>query len=123
MAQLPKATVRLYASGSGVVIDGETRHPVIFTGSANLSKNSSVHNDENILWIEGHTGLAQTYLAEFMRLFEHYRFRAVAAKHTTAAAAPGGQPLRLDATGAQWYQRYFGAPSPRQTERTSFAAG
>ena len=60
-----------------IVIDAETDAPTIFTGSANLSKNSTNFNDENLLEITGSPELAQTYLAEFMRLYEHYRARAI----------------------------------------------
>jgi phosphatidylserine/phosphatidylglycerophosphate/cardiolipin synthase-like enzyme len=60
-----------------IVIDGDTDAPTIFTGSANLSKNSTNFNDENLLEITGSPALAQTYLAEFMRLYEHYRARAI----------------------------------------------
>jgi phosphatidylserine/phosphatidylglycerophosphate/cardiolipin synthase-like enzyme len=60
-----------------IIIDAETDKPTIFTGSANLSANSTNHNDENLLEITGSTALAQTYLAEFLRLYEHYRARAL----------------------------------------------
>jgi phosphatidylserine/phosphatidylglycerophosphate/cardiolipin synthase-like enzyme len=60
-----------------IIVDAETRKPTIFTGSANLSANSTNHNDENLLEITGSTALAQTYLAEFLRLYEHYRARAL----------------------------------------------
>jgi phosphatidylserine/phosphatidylglycerophosphate/cardiolipin synthase-like enzyme len=60
-----------------IIIDAETDGPTIFTGSANLSANSTSHNDENLLEIKGSTALAQTYLAEFLRLYEHYRARAL----------------------------------------------
>ena len=60
-----------------IVIDAETHTPTIFTGSANLSRNSTNFNDENLLEITGSPELAQTYLAEFMRLYEHYRARAI----------------------------------------------
>jgi phosphatidylserine/phosphatidylglycerophosphate/cardiolipin synthase-like enzyme len=58
-----------------VVVDGETDHPTIYTGSANMSANSVFYNDENLLEITGSPRLGQLYLAEFMRLFEHYRAR------------------------------------------------
>jgi|KBSMisStandDraft_5_1062788.scaffolds.fasta_scaffold04212_9 hypothetical protein len=58
-----------------LVIDGETKSPTIYTGSANMSANSVFYNDENLLEITACPRLAQCYLAEFMRLFEHYRAR------------------------------------------------
>jgi len=65
----------VYIHHKFVVIDGETDHPVIYTGSANMSANSVFYNDENLLEITACPRLGQLYLAEFMRLFEHYRAR------------------------------------------------
>jgi PLD-like domain len=58
-----------------VIIDAETDQPIIYTGSANLSANALYNNDENLIEIVGHVDLARAYLAEFMRLYEHYRAR------------------------------------------------
>lgn len=60
-----------------IVIDADTDDPTIYTGSANLSNNSTHKNDENLLEIKGNPQLARTYLAEFMRLYGHYRARAL----------------------------------------------
>jgi phosphatidylserine/phosphatidylglycerophosphate/cardiolipin synthase-like enzyme len=60
-----------------IVIDAETDSPTIYTGSANLSNNSTHKNDENLLEIKGNAALAQTYFAEFLRLYEHFRARAL----------------------------------------------
>jgi phosphatidylserine/phosphatidylglycerophosphate/cardiolipin synthase-like enzyme len=59
-----------------IVIDAETDDPTIYTGSANMSNNSTYNNDENLLEIKN-SRLAKIYLAEFMRLYEHYRTRAI----------------------------------------------
>jgi enamine deaminase RidA (YjgF/YER057c/UK114 family) len=48
--------------------DADTDQPTIYIGSANLSANSTNHNDENLVEITGGPALAQTYLAEFMRI-------------------------------------------------------
>jgi phosphatidylserine/phosphatidylglycerophosphate/cardiolipin synthase-like enzyme len=60
-----------------VLIDAETSHPIIYTGSNNMSHNSTYNNDENLLEITECPRLAQIYLSEFIRLYEHYRARAV----------------------------------------------
>ena len=60
-----------------IVIDADTATPTIYTGSANMSNNSVHRNDENLLEITGSPSLAQAYFAEFMRLYEHYRARAI----------------------------------------------
>jgi phosphatidylserine/phosphatidylglycerophosphate/cardiolipin synthase-like enzyme len=62
----------VYIHHKFVVIDAETANPVIYTGSANMSVNSVFYNDENLLEITSCPRLAEIYLAEFMRLFEHY---------------------------------------------------
>ena len=58
-------------------IEAQTGSATIFAGSANLSANSTNHKYDNRLEITGSTALAQTYLAEFLRLYEHYRARAL----------------------------------------------
>jgi phosphatidylserine/phosphatidylglycerophosphate/cardiolipin synthase-like enzyme len=60
-----------------IIIDAETDAPTIYSGSANLSNNSTHKNDENLLEIKGNPELARTYFAEFLRLYEHYRARAL----------------------------------------------
>ena len=59
----------VYIHHKFVVIDGETKDPIIYSGSANLSENSCWNNDENLMEITGSPWLAQLYLAEFMRLY------------------------------------------------------
>ena len=53
--------------------------PVVITGSANFSDASTRRNDENMLVIQGDKSVADIYLGEFMRLFKHFQFRAIAA--------------------------------------------
>ena len=60
-----------------IIIDADTASPTIYTGSANMSKASVEHNDENLLEITGSPTLGQLYLAEFFRLYDHYRARAI----------------------------------------------
>jgi phosphatidylserine/phosphatidylglycerophosphate/cardiolipin synthase-like enzyme len=67
----------VYIHHKFVIIDAETDHPVVYTGSANMSKSSLGFNDENLLEITGSRDLAAAYLAEFLRLYEHYRARAI----------------------------------------------
>src|SRR5262249_56661654 len=73
-----------------IIIDADTDTPTTYTGSANLSENSTHHNDENLLEITGSAALAQTYLAEFMRIYQHYRARALWNLAHPAAAKSGG---------------------------------
>jgi len=52
--------------------------PLVFSGSANFSPDSLLSNDENMLLIHGDKAVAETYLVEFFRLFNHFYFRYVA---------------------------------------------
>ena len=84
-----------------VVIDAETAHPVIYTGSANMSNNALHRNDENLLEISGSQRLAAVYFAEFLRLYEHYRARRQIDR-------PGrGHPALALAKDARWAAKAF----------------
>ncbi len=94
-----------------VVIDAETDSSVIYTGSANMSGNSVFNNDENLLEIKGSPRLAQIYLAEFLRLYEHYRARArfIRFKLSNQPASQVGFALRPNRT---WADKHYTAGSP-----------
>jgi hypothetical protein len=57
-----------------LVIDAEGDNPIVYSGSANMSNNSEHHNDENLFEIKS-AKIAAIYLAEELRLYEHYRAR------------------------------------------------
>ena len=79
--------------------------PIVVTGSANFSAASTTDNDENMLVIRGNRRVADVYLGEYMRLWNHYAFREWAAKQATAPADTAF--AHLDA-GDQWWRGYFG---------------
>ena len=98
------------------MLNAETDAPVIYTGSANFSKNSTNRNDENLLEITGNPALARTYFAEFMRLFDHYRARTLYDwAHPKGKPAPGkkGQTFVLKRTRDEWVK---GAYTPGTKE-------
>jgi phosphatidylserine/phosphatidylglycerophosphate/cardiolipin synthase-like enzyme len=99
-----------------IVIDAETDSPVIYTGSANMSGNSVFRNDENLLEIKGSPRLAQIYLAEFLRLYEHYRARArfISWKRSGQAPPAAGFALRPD---RGWANKHYTAGSPEYKAR------
>jgi hypothetical protein len=79
VARIPgteKEQFPVYIHHKFVVIDAETKSPTVYTGSANMSAGSLHGNDENLLEVKGSQAFAHAYLAEFMRLYEHYRARA-----------------------------------------------
>lgn len=116
-----------------VVIDADTDEPIIYTGSANMSNNSAHRNDENLLEITGSPTLAHTYLAEFMRLYEHFRARAIwndmhpiddpkKTKSTASKKTAGGDdPLILKRSRDKWVKRAFESGTPAFNARTRLA--
>ena len=101
-----------------VVVDAEGADPVVFTGSANMSNNSEHKNDENLLEIRDKR-IAGIYIAEFMRLYEHYRARALAIKTKTN---PGKKVhLALQST-RRWADKYYVDGSPEAKARIALAA-
>jgi PLD-like domain len=105
----------VYIHHKFVVIDGETANPVIYTGSANMSANSVFYNDENLLEITSCPRLAQIYLAEFMRLFEHYRARLA----FNLKKNDQNQPYKL-APDNSWSKDWY-APGSKSNSRFAMA--
>lgn len=89
--------------------------PIIVTGSANFSNNSTEVNDSNSLILRGFTAVADIYATEFMRMFEHYHFRA-----TQAKAADKSKALEL-AEDDSWSDEYYVLGSNREKDRRMFA--
>lgn len=79
-----------------IVIDGDTEHPTVYSGSPNFSAASENGNDENELEIKGNTRLAQIYVAEFMRLYNHYRARALWDKTYPSGGKVRAKPTAQD---------------------------
>lgn len=118
-----------------IIIDADTDEPTIFTGSANLSENSTHKNDENLLEITGSPELARTYLAEFMRLYEHYRARAlwnmahpaaVKASSKSKTPPPGAkkkieQTFTLKKTRDEWVKGAYERGTPEYLARTALS--
>ncbi len=98
-----------------MLIDPLGDDPIVITGSANFSAASTKDNDENMLMIRGNKRVAEIYLGEFMRLYNHYAFREWAAqKPANAPKTPSH--LRTDA----WWKEYFGN-TERSRQRAYFA--
>ena len=118
-----------------IVIDADTDDPTIYTGSANLSNNSTHKNDENLLEIKGNPEMARTYLAEFMRLYEHYRARALwnlahggqakagKKKKSKSAAARVADTFTLKRSRDAWVKGSYKPGTPEFRARTQLAGG
>lgn len=106
-----------------IVIDAEGANPVVYTGSANMSRNSEQYNDENLLEIRDKR-IAAIYLAEFLRLYEHYRARALAisAKQHGTDAGTGAHARLALAPDSSWAKKYYVAGSPEEKARIALAS-
>jgi len=89
--------------------------PILVTGSANFSTNSTINNDSNSLLVRGDTRVADIYATEFMRMFEQYHFRAAKKK-----AKDTNTVITLLDTDA-WSNRYYVDGSPDAIDRMLFA--
>jgi phosphatidylserine/phosphatidylglycerophosphate/cardiolipin synthase-like enzyme len=112
----------VYIHHKFIVIDAETDNPVAYSGSANMSGNSVHKNDENLLEIRGSRELAAVYLAEFFRLYEHYKARAI--WNLWKEAHDQGKKFRryeLNRTGT-WKKKYYDPQTPEYKSRISMAS-
>jgi phosphatidylserine/phosphatidylglycerophosphate/cardiolipin synthase-like enzyme len=75
-----------------MAIDILAADPLVFSGSANFSPASLLDNDENMVLIRGDQAVADVYLTEFFRLFNHFYFRYVAQE---TAKRKRGDPNRV----------------------------
>lgn len=98
-----------------ILADPFSDDPIIVTGSANFSNNSTQVNDSNTLVLRGFTKIADIYATEFMRMFEHYHFRASA-----AAAKEKSKPMGL-AEDDSWSAEYYVEGSNEERDRKAFA--
>lgn len=101
-----------------LVIDAEGKHPIVYTGSANMSENSEHYNDENLLEIKS-AKVAAIYLAEGLRLYEHYRARAISIDATKRPARR--EVLKLRPTKDEWATKYYRPGSPEYKARQALA--
>ncbi|MBW4690783.1 MAG: hypothetical protein KME27_03350 [Lyngbya sp. HA4199-MV5] len=101
-----------------MLIDPLSDDPIVITGSANFSDASTQKNDENMLVIRGDRRVADIYLGEFIRLFNHYYARYVTTLQSAAPAEARSVYLEPDDS---WLKGYYEAGSPKQKERLYFA--
>lgn len=87
--------------------------PILITGSANFSENSTTINDSNSLVFRGAAAVTDIYVAEFMRMFEHYWFRF------KQSQAPVGAPLGLTDDDS-WSTPFYVAASREERDRLAF---
>lgn len=86
-----------------MLINPLSNDPVVVTGSANFSDASTLENDENMLIIRGNTRVADIYLGEYMRLWNHYAFREWAAGQKDRETPK----FKYLDTKNSWWREYF----------------
>jgi len=99
-----------------MLIDPLGNDPVVVTGSANFSAASTTNNDENMLLIRGDKRVADIYLGEYMRLWDHYAFRDWATRRAKEKKdVKDKTPIEEErwhlATDDSWWKRYYGDSS------------
>ena len=100
-----------------MLVDPLSDNPLVITGSANFSNASTTNNDENMLIIQGSKPVADIYLGEFMRLFNHFYVRNLMASYQDQ---PGHHSIHL-LPDDSWRKDYYKKDSAKQKERIYFA--
>jgi phosphatidylserine/phosphatidylglycerophosphate/cardiolipin synthase-like enzyme len=94
--------------------------PIVVTGSANFSDDSTNANDENMLVIRGNRRVADIYFTEFNRLFNHYYFRSVLEQVLRETPDADQDASLFLAEDDGWLQKY--APGTLRTKRVDMFA-
>jgi len=107
-----------------MLVDPLSDNPLVITGSANWSDASSRINDENMILVRGDSRVADVYLGEFMRLFNHFEMRGHIPHgrqppHTERAPRGPRGKLYLHEDAA-WAEAYFEPDTPKEKERLLF---
>jgi len=95
-----------------LLIDPLGPEPLIVTGSANFSASSTDKNDENMIVIRTNPDVAQIYVNDFMRFFEHFELR-----NKVNAGAPVPEFL----LGDGWTKPYYKQHSEEYMKRSTFS--
>ena len=111
-----RGSIRIHTKA--IVVDATSDEPLVLSGSHNLSASASSGNDENFMVIRGDTELADVYLCEMMRMYDHYRFR-FAAKERQKPGVPLDPPML--AGDDSWTEAYFSTGSMKELDRLCFA--
>ncbi|MGY3438887.1 MULTISPECIES: phospholipase D-like domain-containing protein [unclassified Marinovum] len=105
-----------YVHNKFMLIDPLSDDPIVIGGSANFSKASTEKNDENMLIIRGNTRVADLYLCEYMRLYNHHAFRDFLNKSGRA------RPQLNHLSTGDWWRGHFG-DGDKSRRRVYFSHG
>ncbi len=99
-----------------MLIDPLSDDPVVISGSANFSEASTIANDENMLIIRGNTRVADIFLGEFMRIFNHFHSRNQSNALSNKMAAQAHYLVPDDT----WTEPYYTEGTQEMSERLLF---
>ncbi len=105
-----------YVHTKYALVDPLSDDPLVITGSANFSEPSTKNNDENMLIIRGNARVADVYLGEFMRLFNHFFVRDLVRRQQD----PSYSRRTHLSTDDSWREAFY-RDGPQQKERLYFA--
>ncbi len=89
-----------------LLVDPLGPDPLVVSGSANFSRPSQRSNDENMLVIRGDTRVADTYVGEFMRVFDHHYARYIVRKLSSIDPETADSGY-LRTTADEWVRGHF----------------
>ncbi len=107
-----------YVHTKYMLIDPLTEDPTLISGSANFSDASTKNNDENMLIIHGNKRVADIYLGEFIRLFNHFYFRYIASLYSSRGFTQ--RKAAYLEPDDRWTERYFTEGRAQEKERRLF---
>jgi phosphatidylserine/phosphatidylglycerophosphate/cardiolipin synthase-like enzyme len=105
-----------YVHTKYALVDPLGNDPLLITGSANFSEPSTKNNDENMLLIRSDARVADVYLGEFMRLFNHFFVRDLVRRQQD----PSYSRRTHLSTDDSWREAHY-REGPQQKERLYFA--
>jgi phosphatidylserine/phosphatidylglycerophosphate/cardiolipin synthase-like enzyme len=92
-----------------VVVDPFSENCTVVAGSHNLGYRASHNNDENLVIVRGHRGLAEAYACHVLDLYDHYAWRYWLKEKPEIF----GKPLEGD---DKWQERYIIGPDVKSPE-------
>jgi phosphatidylserine/phosphatidylglycerophosphate/cardiolipin synthase-like enzyme len=104
-----------------LLIDPLSDDPLVCSGSANFSSGSLLQNDENMLLVRGETRVADIYMTEFERIFQHFYFRNIANELAGSKKGDDDLAIFLDETDG-WTKSYFTPGTQKYNKRLMFFA-
>jgi len=102
-----------------MLVDPLGKDPLVVGGSANFSRPSQRTNDENMLVIRGDARVADIYLGEFMRIFDHHYARYVVRRLQEEGQSDPSAGYLKD-TAEAWVRPHFDPKSYKAKRRRYF---